>query len=92
MDSAKTRIRECVDNYAKIFSQEFEAFKSQPVKEAYSAQSDIIETKVAEYPENLYMLMVKSLSDEEMEWFRTKKGTMWFVNSFPVFGVKYLSR
>lgn len=92
MDSAKERLKECVNNYTKIFAEEFKAFKSQPQATSYSAEMDTVEYKVAEYPENLYMLIVKSLSDEEMKWFGTKKGIQWFVKSFPVFGVKYLSR
>lgn len=91
MEKAKIKIRECVETYIKIFGDEYQMFKKQPNQEAMSAKMDCVETKVAEYPENLYMLLVRSLDDEDMKWFGTKQGTMWFVKSFPVFGVKYIS-
>ena len=91
MDKAKNKIRECVEQYIKIFSDEYKMFKEQPPQEAMAAKMDCVETKVAEYPENLYMLLVKSLDDEDMKWFGTKEGVHWFVKSFPIFGVKYIS-
>ena len=91
MEKAKNKIRECVEQYIKIFADEYRMFKEQPNQEAMSAKMDCVETKVAEYPENLYMLLVKSLDDEDMKGFGTKEGVHWFVKSFPVFGVKYVS-
>lgn len=92
MTTAKNNIKICVDKYIKIFKEEFDAFKAQPKEDQVSANMDTIETKVAEYPENLYMLILKTLDDEQMKWFGTKEGVSWFVKTYPVFGVKYLSK
>jgi hypothetical protein len=92
METAKNNIRICVDKYISIFPDEYKAFKEQPPQDAHSANMDTIETKVAEYPENLYMLILKTLSDEQMKWLDTKEGINWFVKAFPVFGVKYNSK
>lgn len=91
METAKNNIRICVDKYISIFPDEYKAFKEQPKQDAYSAGMDSLETKVAEYPENLYMLILQTLDEEQMKWFGTKKGIRWFVNSYPIFGVNYVS-
>jgi len=91
MQTAKESIRQCVKTYIDIFPQEYEAFKSQPKQEVVSANMDTIETKIAEYPENLYALILKTLDDDQMKWFGTKEGVKWFVKTFPVFGVNYAS-
>lgn len=91
MQTAKESIRQCVKTYIEIFPQEFEAFKSQPKQEAHSANMETIETKIAEYPENLYALILKTLDENQLKWFGSKEGVKWFVNNFPMFGVNYVS-
>ena len=91
MQTAKESIRQCVKTYIDIFPQEYEAFKSQAKQDVVSANMDTIETKIAEYPETLYALILKTLDDDQMKWFGTKECVKWFVKTFPVFGVNYAS-
>lgn len=59
--------------------------------EAGSMNMEAMETKVAEYPENLYMMIMKVLDTEQLEWFGSKEGIKWFIKRFPIFAVKYKS-
>lgn len=91
METAKNNIRICVEKYIELFPDEFKAFKEQPQIDAHDAKMDSLETKVAEYPENLYYIILKTLDEEQMKWFGTKQGIRWFVKTYPVFKVNYIS-
>lgn len=94
MQSAKNKITECVETYVKIFPEEFELYKknkNQCFKETTSLKCDALDYLMARYPETLFSLFVKSLDEAELAWFKTLKGTRWFISAFPLFGVKYVS-
>lgn len=92
MQTAKNNIEIAVKKYQSLFSEELEDFKrGHSNMEAGSMNMEAMETKVAEYPENLYMMIMKVLDTEQLEWFGSKEGIKWFIKRFPIFAVKYKS-
>lgn len=81
METAKTKLKECVDIYRKTFPQEFAAFKewSDKVRSAQRVSgnkfaelkgSDMVQRKLGEIPERLHTLIEKMLSAEELQWYQ----------------------
>jgi hypothetical protein len=92
METAKNNLRICVKKYSELFPAELRAFKQgHSNMESAALNTDTIETKVAEYPENLYMMILRVLDDKQLEWFNSKEGIRWFVKAFPIFAVKFKS-
>ena len=88
MESAKFKIIKCFKKYKQLFAEEYNRFLRQPKQENFSSKSDVIKEKIAEYPDSLYLFILKELNEEEMKWFGTKPGIMWLIKSFPEFSVK----
>jgi len=91
-NQAKQKIRTIVANYIVLDPQEFASFckeqKEWRKKEANafaSSTSDVVERKIFEIPDTLYSMLKIRLSDEDMDWFRTKEGARWFAKSFKDF-------
>lgn len=93
MDTAKTRIAEIIKEYIRTYPIEWADF-CLAVKEKLSLSSndfgeisgsDLIERKLFEMPETLYIIFKLKMDEAEFEWFKTKEGSRWFVKTYPQF-------
>ena len=50
-------------------------------------QMDTMKRRLTEYPETLFFLLNKILSEDEMKYFSSLKGHHWFANRFPEFRI-----
>ncbi len=97
MTTAKIKITALVQDYARLFPDEFKNFKTgikqkkNNLKDKYATtKSDgIIERSLFEIPETLDYLFMTKLSKEEIDWFYTKEGSHWFVKNFKDFRITY---
>lgn len=103
MESAKTKIDACVSEYINIFPAEYKQFGdwSEQVrkdkKDKYAKMGTgegLIERKLGEIPEQLYIAIIKILDPEEKDWFLAQgkflkdfKGPYWFYKKYPVFAI-----
>lgn len=102
MVSAKEKIKTSVDEYIKLFPDEFEAFKTaiHEKREATTGfaevgGTEIIQRALYELPEVLYYALRRTLTNEEWWWFQgdtqrgadRNQGPGWFVRTFPVFKI-----
>lgn len=91
----KGNISALVEEYKKIFPQEFYAFEQQMKRNFYEQSndygeikgSDMVERKLVEYPETLYAILMQKLSQEDFVWFSSKKGVRWLAKKHPEFKV-----
>lgn len=104
MLSAHAKVEECIKKYTELYPGEWESFKTWSNEQRKSQKdkfgrvergsSDLIERKLGEIPEALYMLLKQALSDEEWQWFTAEgpykgdfRGPYWFYQTYPVFAV-----
>lgn len=97
MQSAKEHIRQIVEEYIKLFPQDFQLFKDgmQHVRgtlkdEKFGTTEGTTMRALFEMPVDLSEMLIMQLSEEEMEWFKAggidrKEGGRWFAKTFPVF-------
>lgn len=88
-------VNKCVELY-KLIKPEDYAQAVMSVKEDRNIQRDagkfakgmdVLEKKVASYPEDLLMLLMEHLSPEELEFFNSNRGINWFAKNFPQFAI-----
>lgn len=99
MQSAKDHIRQLVEDYIKLFPEDFELFKDGVKRVRATLKDEKWGTAegtgsdmraLFEMPVDLSEMLIMKLTEEEMEWFKAggvdrKEGARWFVNSFPAF-------
>jgi hypothetical protein len=99
MDTAKLKIQKIVTNYKKVFFDEFESFKKSNSinisknKDKFGQVDsgiDLVERKMIELPESLYIMLQHGLDPEEFSWLFPQNnpqntGLKWFVRSYPEF-------
>jgi hypothetical protein len=89
----KKKIEDIVINYKKLFKIEYKNFlrsvapKRDLSKFGELKGTDVILRQVCEYPETLYVMIYKSLSPEEYQWFQKTEALNWFAKKFPEFRV-----
>lgn len=99
MESAKKHITQIVDDYIRLFPEDFETVKKgiemqrhalidEDYGSAKGTGSDM--RALFEIPVDLSEMFIMQLSEEEMEWFKAggkdrKEGAKWFANTFKAF-------
>lgn len=90
----KTKIINLVEQYIKLFPEEFENFKilmndkSEADKDDYSqilSGDEYIRRKLWEAPETLINIFNVRFEPEDRTFFESKEGGRWFADTFPVF-------
>lgn len=95
MEDIKKKIISVVNEYKNVYKEEYDLFctqiklvqKSQTNEFSEIQNSDMVERKIAEYPETLLGVIKARLSHDEFKYFETKEGTRWFVKQFKEFSV-----
>lgn len=102
MNSAKIKVKTAVEEYVRLFPQEYEAFqRSHRAKEdnkkndfATFGSTEQIVRHLFDLPEVLHHSIRKLLTDEEYDWLysrnayeKNRKGLTWFVRTFPQFKI-----
>lgn len=95
MNSTKQKIKEIVKNYILLYPEEMKDFrKGMSItrenllnKHGEAKNIDIIERKIYEIPETLFVIFRKKLNEEDNKWLRTKQGAYWFARTFADFRV-----
>ena len=103
MFTAKQKIDIAVQEYIKLFPQEFEAFKrgreftikNQTDKWASAnLKESAIERHLFDLPERLHSAIHNNLDDNEREWFTATgdckgnfEGIQWFMMKYPIFSI-----
>lgn len=100
MRSAKQKIIKCVEDYIKIYPEDY-----QIVVDGISMKRKMLKTEYAEIegmtsemrgafeiPEDLSNMFLIQLDEEEMKWFKEggpkgHDGSYWFQTTFPVFAL-----
>jgi len=89
----KTKIGMIIKDYVKLQPEEYELFRKEmkqqrennATKFAEVKEADTIDRKLFEMPETLHAMIKVRLSDDEYNWWRTKEGAHWFINSYQDF-------
>lgn len=102
MEPAKLKITTAVEEYKKLFPEEYKQFlKSNQItigkqsnKWATANKEGNIQRLLFETPEKLYHAINKMLSDEEKDWWNARGAYLkkfdaaaWFIKKFPEFKV-----
>lgn len=93
MNTAQTKITGILEDYKKIFPEEYTAFIKQQIKMrdglinefASLPGNEAIERKLFDMPATLHTMIFDKLDSEETKWFRTKLGGRWFARNFKEF-------
>lgn len=93
MNTAKVKIRGLIEDYKKIFPDEYIAFVKQQIRmrdgliNEYAAfpGDEQIERKLFDMPATLHAMLIDKLNKDEHKWFVTKAGGRWFAKSFKEF-------
>lgn len=95
MNDLKLKIEYLVKEYKRLFIEDYEGvvrvvkWKRNNAKTKFNEMKgvDTIDRAVVEWPENLWVIMNKSLTDDEMKWLRSKVGIRWFAKKFKEFSL-----
>lgn len=101
MQQAKDHITKIVEEYIKMFPEDFVTFKKgmemqrTMLKDEKYGEADGTESGMRalfEMPVDLSEMLIMQLIEEEMEWFKAgganrKEGGRWFATNFPVFAL-----
>lgn len=99
MQSAKDHITQLVEEYIKLFPEDFTTFKKamemqrHMLKDESYALAEGTESGMRalfEMPVDLSEMLIMQLTEEEMEWFKAggndrKEGARWFAKKFKAF-------
>lgn len=99
MESAKKHITQIVENYIRLYPEDFETVKKGIEMQRATLIDDEFGSAIGtgsdmramfEIPVDLSEMFIMGLNEEEMEWFKAggadrKAGAKWFANAFPVF-------
>jgi len=86
----KDKIRGIVKTYLEIYSTEYSQFHTGLLakrgnlrdKFASTKGSEIIERELFEIPETLYTILLSRLSPAEINFWRSRPGSIWFAKAF----------
>lgn len=90
----KDKLIGCVQAYVKLFPEENKQMIDQVNKKRWflddmeygaSPTDSVIVRALFEIPETLNAIIIKGLSESEMQQFRGLKGSRWFAKEFPQF-------
>lgn len=101
MQSAKNHITQIVEEYIKMFPEDFATFKKamemqrHMLKDAEYGRAEGTESGMRalfEMPVDLSEMFIMQLTEEEMEWFKAggndrKEGARWFGKTFKAFAL-----
>jgi hypothetical protein len=85
-----------VDSYKQFYPDDYLAVvkivkdKRENLKNKFGDMTkklDYMERPLTEYPETLFFLLNKILSEKEMEYFSSTKGHHWFATQYPEFRI-----
>ena len=91
MDTTKKKITAIVSKYVKENREEFELVKEALVmrrkmnEEGYDKHTDM--RPLYELPETLHTIFNAELDEQDLVWFKSKKGGNWFAKEFKVFSL-----
>lgn len=97
--SSKKAIRKVVDDYVKLFPEEFEAFRNGMVALRATVHDKFAKLQGTEYtralyemPETLSTMLITNLEEEDMVWLKSggkngKEGGLWFARTFKDFRI-----
>lgn len=91
----KKHIQNLVEKWIKIFPKEAEIMKNitKEKREKYDSSfgdnKDVLEGPLYEIPETLLGMFNMLLTEEELNWLKSKEGGMWFAKTFnEIFGLR----
>lgn len=92
---AQNRIKNLVQGYKTLFPEEYKSacegviMQRQIQKDEFASLggNHVAERILHEIPEKLYMSLVKELSAEELDYWKSKEGGRWFADAFPQFSL-----
>jgi len=95
MKNLKRKVKHAVDLYKETFNEEYNLVVKQIKDHRDSLKSDygqtegdhVIKRELFRVPEKLYTIIVKNLSDEELQMMDTKEYSKWFLKEFAQFKV-----
>jgi hypothetical protein len=94
MPTTKAHITKLIEAYILENPSDWEIFKNgvamtrKFTKDEFATLYGSNDTRALfEMPEKLYNDLIIGLSEDEMQWFKTKKGSLWFVRTFPAFAL-----
>lgn len=101
MQSAKAHIRAIVENYIRLYPEDFAIVKKGIEMQRGLHLDEFASAKLAgssdmrglfEIPVDLSEMLITGLSEEEMEWFKAggasrKEGARWFAKTFKAFAL-----
>lgn len=99
MNTAKAKIRKCVEDYIRDNAEEWTVFKAMMEQnraaladETFGEAQGTSVRALFEMPVTLHESIVTSLDEEELSWFKAggsdrKQGGRWFAKTFPVFAL-----
>lgn len=95
MQIFKEQITKIVRDYMRTFPAEYNAFRNsvrikkegQSNKFGLAKETQIELRALYDIPETLDVSMSMLLSEEALQWLRSKEGARWFARKFPAFKV-----
>ena len=97
MQSAKSKLKKCVEEYSSLYPEEFSQFlqymvmrRDEVAEEEFASVKGSSMRGLFEMPEVLHNLIVSRLDNDELEWLKSggankKEGGRWFQRTFPAF-------
>lgn len=99
MQTAKDHITQIVEEYIKLFPEDFQTVKDGIALSRGTYDDEYASAKLSgapdmralfEIPVDLSEMLIMQLTEEEMEWFKAggkdrKEGGRWFAKNFPAF-------
>lgn len=93
MDAVQLKISALVVEYARLFPGEYESFKKgrqvrmERQRDKFGSLTTVgfLERKILEYPETLNAILNMRLTPEELQYFISREGTIWFAKEYPQF-------
>ena len=95
MKNLKRKIKHAVTLYKETFFDEY-IIVIQQIKEYRDSLKDdfakvdgdhVLKRELFRVPEKLYTIIVKNLSDEELQMMDSKEYSKWFIKEFPQFKI-----
>ena len=85
-----------VREYVRTYPREYGLFKGQNWRRRNAQNNKFasirkgagaLERRLTEIPETLFGMFTANLSDKDLEYYKSKKGTRWFAGEFPDFRI-----
>lgn len=93
MKDIQLKIKALVEDYIRLFPEEYESVKRivkdkrelQKKKTAELENFGFVERALFEYPARLFNLLQSQLTEDEKAYFQSKEGARWFGRTFKEF-------